>query len=130
MNIKVYQVIDLVPVLNKIGETNLSLKTAISIAELIDAFKKPSEIIDQRRTELLNEYVEKDEDGKPIILDDGKAVKIKNMLEFKEKMNAFLDTEVDINYKPLDLNLFENEDFKITANEYLLLKELFDTDKE
>lgn len=124
MNIKTNQVMNLIPVLNKLAGENVSLKLAINIASILQAFEKPNDIIFQRRQQLIDGYAKKDENGEYIFLSEGR-IAINNPQEFETQYHEFENTDIEIDVKPLDLEALQNEDIKITAKEYMLLQEVF-----
>lgn len=127
MKFTVNQIMLLIPVLSKLGNEELPLKLAINVASILDSFEKPNEIINQRRQKLIDEYAEKDENGDYKHAEDNEdAIIIRNPEEFNGKYADFLNTEIDIEGKSLNLGALEDVDIKITAKDYLILQKAFE----
>lgn len=129
MKINANQLTAVMPIIQKLGDAELSLKMAIDIANVVQAFSKPFEITEKKRIAIISKHAEKDENGEPIVQDGG-TVHISDVQEFNNEMIEFMNTDLDIDCKPLNLDALANEDIKIKANEYLLLKEIFESDNE
>jgi len=131
MTIKTFRLLDLEPILAKLADADISLKMAICIAKDIEAFAKPLEIINKKRSELLNQYAVKDENGNVVYADEEQTqIKIQNPAEFYPKWQEMLNTDLDIDFKPLDMEALGNENIKMSAKEYLVLDAVFGQKEE
>lgn len=129
MKINANQLMGVMPIIQKLGDAELSLKMAIDVANVVQAFSKPFEITEKKRMTIISKYADKDENGEPKVQDNG-TVHISNIQEFNKEMVEFMNTDLDIDCKSLDLDALANEDIKIKANEYLMLKEFFESKDE
>lgn len=129
MKINANQLMAVMPIIQKLGDAELSLKMAIDVANVVQAFSKPFEITEKKRMAIISKYAEKDENGEPIVQEGG-TVHISDVQEFNNEIVELMNTDLDIDCKPLDLDILANEDIKIKANEYLLLKEFFESNNE
>lgn len=129
MKIKVFQIQDINSVLSKIVNANFSLKTAILIAENIDALSTPVSVIDKKRNDLINKYAKKDSSGQ-VITDENQQVSIENPEKFFPQWNELLNEEIEVDIKLIDLDeltKMADSDMKITPRDFLILKQFFIT---
>jgi len=126
-NLTADQILSLYPILNKLGEAELSLKLAINVASILDAFAKPIEVINQRRQKVIEDFAQREDNGEIKYVDKEKgAIAIAKPEEFNIKFSEFLSEEVEVEFKPLNLEALKDEDIKITAKDYLLLQDIFE----
>lgn len=127
MKFKAYEIMAINETLTAFADENVSLKTAITIAENLEAVNTANTVIEKKRTALIQEYAKKDEDGNYVQPSEGQ-VSITNPEEFSEKMNDMMGTEVEVEIKPFTMEEFEG--IKITPRQALTLKKLFIHEKE
>lgn len=112
--------------LSRLADENLSLKTAITIAENLEAFNTSNTVIEKKRNDLIKKYAKKDENGNFVQAGEGQ-VQISNPEEFSERINEIYETEVEVEIKPFKME--ELEGIKITPRQALTLKKLFITEE-
>lgn len=96
---------------------NLTLPSKLSYAIVynVEALQKEEERIEKEREKLCEQYSEKDEEGKPVMINsiiNGNKVKEYKMTEENEKLlneeyNELLDMEVDIEIRTVKQELIE-----------------------
>lgn len=96
---------------------NLTLPSKLSYAIVynVEALQKEEERIEKERKKLCEQYSEKDEEGKPVMINsiiNGNKVKEYKMTEENEKLlneeyNELLDMEVDIEIRTVKQELIE-----------------------
>lgn len=86
----------------------LPIKLAYAISVNVSAVEGAIKAFNNQRTNLIEKYAKKGEDGKPIS-DDGKYI-IENTKEWNESINELLDAESDVNVTTITLDLLEKCD--------------------
>lgn len=59
------------------SEQKLPIKVAYSLSKIYKIAKEECEFYQQKFTEIINKYSERDENGQPVLLDDGTSISIK-----------------------------------------------------
>lgn len=126
---KAFQIIEVSNVLAEIAKKEVSLKVAIEVGEIIEKFSTSNDIITKKRQTIIEKYGKKDDDGN-LKQDDKGNVEITDVKAFMEDMNDMLNTEVEIDFKPIEKEIVEKEDIKITPQQYLSLKLVIKNDEE
>ena len=127
MKFKAYEIMAINETLTALADENLSLKTAITIAEDLEAFNTANTVIEKKRTDLIKEYAKKDENGEMIQPSEGQ-VALADPEVFSQKMNEMMETEIDVNVKTFKLE--ELSSITVTPRQALSLKKLFVEEKK
>lgn len=126
MKFKAYEIMAINETLTSMADENLPLKTAITIAENLEALNTANSVIEKKRTELIKEYAKKDENGEIVQPQEGQ-VALENPEEFSQKMAEMMETDVDVNIKTF--KMADLESVNITPRQALSLKKLFKEEK-
>lgn len=98
-----------------IGNLTLPSKLSFAISYNLEKLQKESERIENERKKLCEQYSDKDDDGKPVMVDsiiNGQKTQEYKMSEenrklFGEEYNELLDTEVDIEIRKVKNEVVE-----------------------
>lgn len=98
MTIKMSTIIALKGVCENLKSQKTSVKTAYKISKILNTIEKEFTFYQTKFTEIINEYSEKDENGQPILINDGQGVKIEptRLMEAQTKLTELEDLEVEI----------------------------------
>ena len=79
------------------SRTDLSVKTAYKVVRFFETVEKEASYYRDELIKILNEYAERDEEGKVVVSEDGQNIKIKEELlaECEDKLKELADIEVD-----------------------------------
>jgi hypothetical protein len=93
-----------------------SVKTAYKISKILNAVEKEFEFYQTKFAEIVNEYSEKDENGQPVLINDGQGVKIQpdKISEAQIKMIELEAIEVELIISPLTLDELEGLEISIS----------------
>lgn len=73
---KLTSVLPFADVYNAIKDQKMSIRAAYKFSKLIVRTEQETEFYRTKLQEIVDTYIEKDEDGRPILVDDGNAMKI------------------------------------------------------
>ena len=98
MTIKMSTIIALKGVCENLKSQKTSVKTAYKISKILNTIEKEFTFYQTKFAEIINEYSEKDENGQPILINDGQGVKIdpSRLMEAQTKLTELEDLEVEI----------------------------------
>lgn len=91
------------------GKT-LPLKLSFALKFNTDALKGAVKVYDQQRQELIDQYVEKDDEGKPVVRDNNYVMTSQDA--WTKEMEELLGMEVEANIKTVDLETLEKCDLQ------------------
>jgi len=108
--------------LQKISTANQNLSKLVSLendfllaralAKLIQAFDTDAKLIEKHSKEVFDKYAEKNDKGEFVVSPEKTE-------KFLGELNKFLDTEVELDFQPIDEKLLEG--IKLSAREYMAL---------
>lgn len=115
MKMKLKEVQERLKGLARMGIKTFPSKLSFAVSCNIEKLQKESERIEKERKKLCEQYAEKDEDGKPVMVDsaiNGNTVKEYKMDEegrkaFSEEYEALLDTEVNVEIRTVKTEVVE-----------------------
>ena len=121
MTLKMAEIVFLKGVCENLKQQKTSVKTAYKISKILNAIEKEFEFYQTKFTEIINEFSEKDENGQPILINDGAGVKIsqEGREEAQKKLLDLEKVEVELNIKPLSLDELEGLEISINDMQYL-----------
>lgn len=101
--------------LAKLGTKTFPAKLSFAISCNIEKLQKEAEHIEKERKKLCEQYAEKDDDGKPVMVDsvlNGKESKEYKMdgttrAAFAEEYDSLMDTEVDVTIRTVKTEVVE-----------------------
>lgn len=123
ITLTINEIINSVPVLEKISQFSTNGIVAFKIARLIRELNKEIELFEKQRVEMIEKYCERDESGQMVMIDDSQ-VKIKedNISKYNNELREILNTQVEINANKIPLNSLE--EIKISPQDALLIDNL------
>lgn len=113
IELTVKEVMESVGVLNEIMEQPFHGALAFKISRIIRELRKEVESFNAERDKIIRVFSEKDENGKPVLLENGN-IKIRSDLvkECNDEFEKLLGTSIEINAEKLDLD--ELDEIEIT----------------
>ena len=115
------QVVNVIPVLNKLAEGKFLGRKAFVIARLVREINKESETFELTRIELIKKYAEKDEKGELIVTDDGNVhISTENLANCNEELLKLQNTEIEINAEKIPVD--QLEEITLTLTEASILE--------
>lgn len=122
MKLTANKIFNMYDALMKLSKLDLSLVTAITIADNIDTISTPYKVISDKRDACIQKYAKKDADGNYEVPEDNPgAIIIENVKEYMEEMNKIFEVDIDIDLKEFSL---EGEKITITPADILALRPL------
>ena len=95
--------------LNTVANKVLPGKLSYAIAKNLIKLNAEVELIEKGRMDLINQHVEKDEEGKPVVV-DGNYKLGDNAEKFNEEYNEYLATETEVEIMTVDPEIFDKLD--------------------
>lgn len=109
------QIVNVIPVLNKLAEGKFLGRKAFVIARLVREINKESETFELTRIELIKKYAEKDEKGELIVTDDGNVhISTENLANCNEELLKLQNTEIEINAEKIPVDWLEEITLTLT----------------
>lgn len=101
--------------LAKLGTKTFPAKLSFAISCNIEKLQKEAEHIEKERKKLCEQYADKDDDGKPVMVDSvingveskGYKMDASARAAFGEEYDSLLDTEVDVNIRMVKTEVVE-----------------------
>lgn len=125
IKIKLGELVNSTEVLQKLSQTELKAKLSWSVTKLLKAADKEMQDFNEARMNLIQKYGEKDENGE-LITDENKNCKIPEagLQEFSTELNELVETEIEINVNPLNIDDLADKEF--TPAEMAILEPFVD----
>lgn len=125
IKIKLGELVNSTEVLQKLSQTELKAKLSWAVTKLLKAADKEMQDFNEARMNLIQKYGEKDENGE-LITDENKNCKIPEagLQEFSAELNELVETEIEINVNPLNIDDLEDKEF--TPAEMAILEPFID----
>lgn len=115
INVKLSELLDSTETLKKLSQKDFKAKLAWSISRLLKAAEQEIQEFNDTRMNLINKYGEKGDDGQLVTDDKGNCrIVPENIQEFSNELNELINTEVEINANPIDIELLEDLEFTPT----------------
>ena len=126
MLFKAGQILEMHDALEKISHLDLSLKTAIVVADNIDVVANSYKVINEKRQKAVEKYAKKDEEGNFVqAADNPNAIMIDNAQEYMKELNEILESEIEVEIKQFSLE--GEKDITIAPADILALRPLIKT---
>lgn len=114
MKVKNIQLVNSIATLNKLLTCELNIKTQFNLDKNVKEIDKILESYNASRKKLIEKYCDKDEEGKPKIIDNQYTFK-ENLDEFNKEFNELNSIESDI--KIIKFSIDELEGVKVNSTE-------------
>lgn len=124
INVTVGQIVNAIPVLNKLVGENFMGRKAFIIARLVREINKEGETFETARVELIKKYGEKDENGELIVTEGNVHIPIEFLTICNEELAKLQDTEVEINAEKISIEWLE--EINLTLAEATMLEPFVD----
>ena len=121
LKLKTNDIIGLFESMSKISDEKMTFKTAVKIATNIDKLRIIYTQFETKRSYLIKQYAQKDENGNVIVMDDNR-IKIENINAFNSSISEIMEEEFEIELEELSVQEFE--DVKISANDVCNIKKI------
>lgn len=111
ITLKLKDIVDNINLLQDFSQQKMAAATAYKAARLLDQITKEYNLYQKSRTELIEKYSEKDENGRMKVENDN-AVLQKGMIPiFERELQDLLNTELEFNCSPFSLHELEHLEF-------------------
>ena len=115
IKVKLSELLNSTETLKKLSQKDFKAKLAWSISRLLKAAEQEIQEFNDTRMNLINKYGEKGDDGQLVTDDKGNCrIVPENIQEFSNELNELINTEVEINANPIDIELLEDLEFTPT----------------
>jgi hypothetical protein len=118
-----------VQALEKLLKKEMPLSTCAKLAEVLVEIEKKAALLQKIRTAMVDKYLEKDAQGKPVVI-DGSKPKYKSaeaQEKFMGELNELLKGDFEV---PFDEKVNIPETEAMVAQEYLLIKDFISITKK
>ena len=127
ITMKITDILNVVPTLQEMANKSFPGATSFKIARLMRELDKEIQLFDKQRTEIAQEFGEKDASGKLVFTEEGNVKIIESRIEeCNEKLSSIFNTEIEINADKLSYSSIENAD--ITPSQALALEPIINFD--
>ena len=92
---KIRELMELSEALKNIGDKELAFDTALIIAKNLDIIHVPEEVADKKRREIINKYLDRDENGKPVKAFEG-AYKLTDSAACNKELEELMEKDIEI----------------------------------
>ena len=116
MKVKLIDVYNSVPVMNKILETPMNASLAFQLTKLLKTLNDEMKSIEEQRIKLVEKYGTKQE-GEAVVVSD------ENKEKFMSEFTQLLNTDVDLTWEPLSVSKMEG--LQLSVNEMSRIQFLF-----
>ena len=118
------QLMNSVDVIQKLinSPTPLSAKISYQIIRIAREVESEYNLFQKSRTELIQKYAEKNENGEPILNNDRYQIVPDEQQDFTKEYNDMMSATIQINAEPLALNDKTMEELKLTALDWMKLE--------
>ena len=104
MLLKAGQILEIHEALEKLARLDLSLMTAIAIADNIDVVSNSYKIIMEKRQNILEKYAKKDEEGNYVkVADNPNAIELVDGQGYLKDLTEILESEIEVSLKEFSL---------------------------
>jgi len=121
MKLKIREILEARPVLEKITNFSLPVKTSYNIMRNMRKIEQEIKPFEQSRLQLVRKYGKPDETGKITVTED-------NMQKFYEDMASLLEEDVDIDIRTIKID--QLGEVKLTPNEIQFIDFLLEKEPE
>lgn len=118
------QLMNSVDVIQKLinSPTPLSAKISYQIIRIAREVESEYNLFQKSRTELIQKYAEKNENGEPILNNDRYQIIPDEQQDFTKEYNEMMSATIQLNVEPLVLSDKTMEELKLTALEWMKLE--------
>lgn len=114
---KMYQVLEFQKLYTELKDRSMPFKTVRKFSKLFSRLEEEVTFYQENFKKLVDEYSEKDEEGNPVLLDNGQGVKIKEDLITECNMKVDELNNLDVEITDIKFNEEEFENLNLTIGE-------------
>lgn len=126
IKVSIYDLLSANPVLNTLRTKGMVGPGAFALARLIREIGKELETYEQSRMEIIDQYAEKDEDGRMKVIGGNAQIEPDKLEECKQKIHECASQEVELNATALIPEWFG--EINLTADEAMALEPFMNLD--
>lgn len=117
MNLKISQVMEFHAVYSTLKEQEMPIKLAYRLNQIEEICEKKVVFYETKMRDIITRYSEKDNDGKPVFLEDNKSIKIspEHVQECTEKIQELAELDVDL--PDIKFTLDQLDELKLSISE-------------
>ena len=131
MKIKSGIIYNALQTINNLSEKPMKVSLTAKLLRLSYDLQKENEIIEKQRRDILTKYCDKDENGQPIIDENGNVTfNNGNIDEVQKELNELSNIEVDIIDRNITEQELENNNLELTINEFALIENFLHKENE
>lgn len=121
IEVQVKDIVNSVEIFSALSQKKLNMRMAYQLAKIIKEVQKEFELFQETRMKLINEYAERDEDGR-LKIDENNNFTIprEKIQDFQKELNELLETQVELQINKI--NLDELEDVEFTPMELIKIE--------
>jgi hypothetical protein len=120
ITLKLRDIVDNIGLLQDFSQQKMSAVAAYKAARLLGQLTDEYNLFQKSRSNLIDKYCEKDENGQMKVNGDNATIKKECIPEFEKEMQSLLDTKLEFNCSKFTLNELENLEF--TPGQMYMLK--------
>ena len=125
ITMKITDILNVAPILQEMASKKFPGATSFKIARLMRELDKEIQLFDKQRTEIAQEYGEKDASGQLVLTKEGNIKIIESKIEeCNNKLESIINTEIEINASKIPYSTIESADF--TPSQALALEPIID----
>jgi hypothetical protein len=128
--VKAQEMYQISNVVKRLSNLPLPVKIAYGLSKNLKTIDREVEILNVSRQKLIDEFAERDENGKIVMLSEIE-IKLKEETrdEFNDKFKEFLEMDVEFDVFTISINQFTAADIKLTPAEMTVLDFIFDMEE-
>ena len=131
MKIKSGIIYNALQTINNLSEKPMKVSLTAKLLRLSYDLQKENEIIEKQRRDILTKYCDKDENGQPMIDENGNVTfNNGNIDEVQKELNELSNIEVDIIDRNITEQELENNNLELTINEFALIENFLHKENE
>ena len=121
----IMEILNMVPVLQEMSNKSFPGSTSFKIARLMRELDKEIQLFDKQRTEIAQEFGEKDASGQLVFTEQGNVKIVESRIEeCNAKLESIFNTEIEINADKISYSSIESANF--TPSQALTLEPIVD----
>lgn len=125
ITIHLNDILNSIPIFRTLSNQALPIKVAYQVARLIRELDAESTTFDESRRQIIEKYAEREDTGEYKQTDEGNIIiQPDKMEDCNREMTELLETTIEINAEPLNINEFVN--VELTPAQMLSLEPFFE----
>jgi len=117
VKVKLFEVYNSVPVMNKVLETSVSASLAYHLTKLLKTLNEEMKTIEEQRIKLVEKYGEKNDKEESLVVSE------ENKAKFMSEFSDLLNSEIELSWEQLSVEKMEG--LQLTVNDMSRIQFLF-----